>query len=165
MRHTYNSIKTNLIQPIENAGYKVDVFLHTYDLDHIENARSNESYDLNTTEWRLLKPLAAEVTSQDDFLRKYKLEIEGCRRSGRPLDPGWSIAQDPDGQNLTNFFCQLGSISRVARLWQREHTVKRYKAVIYARPDVLYTCPFPVEKIHYIQVPTPCRLRCPAPLQ
>lgn len=51
---------------------QVDIFLHTYDLDRIENARSHEFTDLNTTEWRLLKPLAAEVTSQTEFLRKYK---------------------------------------------------------------------------------------------
>jgi hypothetical protein len=69
----------------------------------------------------------------------------GCRlelgvQERAPCRPAKPTAQDPvDGQNLDKLLPPAASITRVARLWQREHTPKRYKAVIYARPDVLYT--------------------------
>lgn len=83
-------------------------------------------------------------------------ELERCRHSGRPEGhTGWEESSDPEGANWTNMACQLHSQSRVSRLWQAEHAVKNYSSVIYARPDVLYNCYFPVEHLLDIQVHCP----------
>lgn len=58
---------------------QIDIFVHTYDLSVLTSVitAGERGQRLNSSEWRLLKPLAAEITSQEQFLDAY-----GC---GPPL--------------------------------------------------------------------------------
>lgn len=64
LRFTADSIKANVLQPLRDAGYTVETFLHTYDLAHLKNKRSHEDTDLDTSEWKLLQPDHHSITSQ-----------------------------------------------------------------------------------------------------
>jgi hypothetical protein len=64
LQYTVDSIKENVMDKLTAAGYKYDVYLHTYDLNNIENLRSGEANRLNTSEWTLLKPDHYRITSQ-----------------------------------------------------------------------------------------------------
>jgi hypothetical protein len=64
LQYTIDSIRENVMDKLTAAGYDYDVYLHTYDLAGLQNARSGESDRLNTTEWQLLDPDYVEVTNQ-----------------------------------------------------------------------------------------------------
>jgi hypothetical protein len=64
LRYTINSIQQNIFNPLKESGYTYDVYLHTYNLEHLANQRSGEASSLNTTEWMLLRPDFYQVTSQ-----------------------------------------------------------------------------------------------------
>lgn len=96
------------------------------------------------------------VDLQGDVRRACSDEIQICREKGRPLEPnGWQTDKDPDGQNLVNLMCQLNSLNEVSHLWRRHHATRRYAAVIYARPDVLYNCPYDTRLVDNIEVRLP----------
>ena len=62
--YTIDSIRQNIFGPLSEAGYTYDVYLHTYDLQHLANARTGEAAALNTSEWQLLQPDFHKVTRQ-----------------------------------------------------------------------------------------------------
>jgi hypothetical protein len=69
LNHTLPSIRENLIAPIKESGYAVDILLHTYsDVAHLTNPRTGEDSDLNLEEWKLLEPDDAVLSSQEQFL-------------------------------------------------------------------------------------------------
>ena len=67
--YTIDSIRQNIFGPLSEAGYTYDVYLHTYDLQHLANARTGEAAALNTSEWQLLQPDFYKVTRQACTLR------------------------------------------------------------------------------------------------
>ena len=77
---TIDSIRLNLLKPLKDGGYEVDVFLHTYNLQRLDNPWTGEDDDLNTTEWQLLEPFDYLITPQADFLagNRYVLLIFMC---------------------------------------------------------------------------------------
>jgi hypothetical protein len=65
LEYTVDSIKQNVMAPLTAAGIEYDVYLHTYDLQVIDNERSGEqAQHLNTTEWQLLQPDFVTISSQ-----------------------------------------------------------------------------------------------------
>ena len=65
LKYTFASVQQNIFAPLEAAGHTYDVYLHTYDLETLSNARSGEDETaLNTTEWRLLQPDVHAITRQ-----------------------------------------------------------------------------------------------------
>ena len=64
LTYTIDSIHSQIMVPLSAGGYTFDIYLHTYDLRHLDNSRTNESSDLNTTEWHLLRPDFLSITSQ-----------------------------------------------------------------------------------------------------
>lgn len=73
-------------------------------------------------------------------------ELDKCKQAGH----GWE--GDQKFESLSNHLNQLRSLSEVAYLWRGAHAERNYTAVIYARPDVLFNCPFPVEHLLNIKV-------------
>lgn len=64
LKFTIDSIKVNVMDQLTQAGYEYDVYLHTYDLKSLNNIRSGETGDLNTTEWKLLSPDYVQIDDQ-----------------------------------------------------------------------------------------------------
>ena len=75
--------------------------------------------------------------------------IDHCTKS---ISPAWP--KTAGKSTILNHLCQLNSLSTVASLWQKHHVSRQYSAVIYARPDVLYNCPLPVERLSNLQQDT-----------
>lgn len=84
-------------------------------------------------------------------------ELDKCKQAGH----GWE--GDQKFESLSNHLNQLRSLSEVAYLWRGAHAERNYTAVIYARPDVLFNCPFPVE--HLLNIKVTLLQPCPVPLQ
>ena len=62
---------------------QVDVFLHTYRLQHVASTWSGEKgVELNTTEWQLLSPKRTSFTSQQDFLDANECALHDSRLRG-----------------------------------------------------------------------------------
>lgn len=61
-----------MVMIVTAACTQVDVFLHTYNVSSISAARTGEHAVLNTTEWKLLNPVKATITSQDLLQDKHR---------------------------------------------------------------------------------------------
>lgn len=61
--------------------------------------------------------------------------------------------------NVRNMLAQLNSVYEVGKLWEKHHPTRQYTAVLFARPDVRFACPFPTSILDNIQVRTPRHLR------
>jgi hypothetical protein len=74
--------------------------------------------------------------------------LNKCRERGH----GWSNVNQRDFSIASNLLCQLNSISEVNELWKAAHHFTPYHAVIFARPDVVFNCKFPVQFLINLQV-------------
>ena len=76
LNHTIDSIQQNLIGPIVEKGWEVDVFIHTYnDVRHLTNTRTGEDTDLDTEQWHLLDPYDYQLTAQDEYLHSIECAV------------------------------------------------------------------------------------------
>lgn len=65
LKFTIDSIRQNVLAPLDEAAIEYDIYLHSYDLESITNSRSAEiGQSLNTTEWKLLDPDFVSITDQ-----------------------------------------------------------------------------------------------------
>eukprot|EP00892_Ulva_mutabilis_P003127 jgi/Ulvmu1/12815/UM097_0044.1 len=141
LKYTLPSIESNVVGPLQALGLQVDVYLHTY--NDTDDASSRQT---SSEEWRLLKPTAHVITSQELFLNTSQPLRDACWGKGTGWVKAPKVVQQRNTQNL---LCQLNSLQEVGDLWLRHSAVHRLRhhAVIYLRPDVLYTDPLPVEAI------------------
>jgi hypothetical protein len=51
--------------------------------------------------------------------------------------------------SIRNLFCQLNSLQTVTSMWRGSG--RSYEAVVYLRPDMLYNCPLPAERIKRLE--------------
>jgi hypothetical protein len=75
-------------------------------------------------------------------------DIKRCQARGH----GWPYVSQDDFSIAQNLLCQLNSVYEVSLLWQKHHKVTPYHAVMYARPDVVFNCPFPTQFIDRLEV-------------
>jgi hypothetical protein len=88
---------------------------------------------------------------QDDFLKDYELPIKACQTFQLGAHTSASAVDYYEDQfaSVRNLMCQLNSLATVTALWR--DTKREYDAVLYLRPDVLYNCPFPVERLDSLE--------------
>lgn len=67
--------------------------------------------------------------------------------TGWPREP-----REMQASNVRNLLSQLNSIYEVGKLWEAHYAERRYEAIIFARPDVKFTCPFPATLLDRMQV-------------
>lgn len=133
LRHVYFSHATHIIQPLLDAGFAVDKFLHTYNLTSLSNARSEEAdVKLDTSEYVLLEPLkGVTITDQSSVYQYFNVSSLVVKHDGEVHDP-WN-----DGlRSLKNMVFQLHSLEMVTNLWLDSGV--EYDLVVYTRPDVLF---------------------------
>jgi hypothetical protein len=126
LKYTHSSIKNCILKILILNNYYVDIYLHTYDLNIINNKRSGElNVKLNLDEYKLLNPDYVSITSQSDF--DNSININNFLSKGDP----W-----PDNPNvsLLNLLRQLNSLKIVTKM----HEEKDYNCYIYLRPDLKY---------------------------
>ena len=135
LKYTISSIETYIFNVLKEHNIDYDVYLHTYDLTHISNKRSEEkNCPLDTEEWKLLNPTAHKITNQDEFDQQFNWKT--LKKQG----DFWK-----DGFNSTkNAIRQLNSLKEVTSLWlDKPH----YDSYLYLRPDLLYVNPINIDDI------------------
>ena len=126
LKHTYPSIEKNIFKVLKQHNIEYDVFLHTYDLTSISNKRSGEfSCQLDTDEWKMLKPKSHIITNQQTFDNSFDWEM--LYKHGDIWKDGYN--------SVRNAIRQLNSLKQVTSLWLNETPYDYY---IYIRPDLYY---------------------------
>ena len=64
----------------------------------------------------------------------------------------WPLFEKSDFTIVDNLFCQLNSIAEVNELWYEAHQKTPFHAVMFARPDVLFNCPFDASYLDTLHV-------------
>lgn len=126
------SFYENILQPLQEAGYEIDIYLHTYKLYRsYSNSRANETkIFLKNTNYKLLQPRLALVEDQDEVDKQ--LNFTEYRKHGDP----WEKDGGEKWLTLNNHIRALWSLKQVTGLWQRSGI--QYDTVLYLRPDVRF---------------------------
>jgi hypothetical protein len=130
LQYNYESIKVNFFDVLDNHNINYDVYLHTYDLNKIENTITlkNEINDnIDAKEWEILKPISYKIDNQEEFDKTIRIKDYSKKR--KPF-PGKS-------ENIfMNLLRQLNSLKEVSKLWINSGI--KYDAIISLRPDLRY---------------------------
>jgi hypothetical protein len=132
LHYTKQSLHAHVFDILDQHGIAYDIYLHTYNMNSLSNARSREyNVSLNKNEWKLLYPSKHVIDDND--------EIEWTVVN--PLLPQLLDHGDPWKErlpypSLRNLIKQLYSLKRVTELW-RNRTAD-YQIVLYLRPDVWF---------------------------
>lgn len=141
LRVTLPMIQQRILAPLGYLG-RVVVLAHTYDVAVISNPRSNERLAPNDADdINLLGPADVIVDNQTEFLAS--LPERFCQTHG----DAW---HDRFKSHL-NFMCQLHSQKQLSVLVAKHGP---FRAVIYARPDVLFFTALDAQQVLHAQPDT-----------
>lgn len=135
LKFTLKSIHDNIIRILITNGYYINIYLHTYNLNVINNKRSNEkNIKLNVNDYKLLEPDFVNITSQTTFDSTINLNRYLVKGDPWPDNPKVS---------LLNLLRQLNSLNIVTNM----HKHKKYLLYLYLRPDIKYLDKFDINII------------------
>ena len=138
LNYTYDSIKKNLLDILEQNNIEYDIYLHTYNLKVLTNPRSDEYNEkLDTNEFKLLNPKEFIIDNQNEFDKKFDYDI--IKKYG---DTWYD-----DYKSLYNLIRQLNSLKQVTSLIINKCMYDKY---IYIRPDLLVKTELNIKYIKYI---------------
>lgn len=126
LNYTLDSIKNNILLELKNNNIEYDIILHTYNLKYLNLKRSNESYKLDTNEWKLLKPDKFKIDNQDEFDKKYDYNYI------KSFGDAWNT----NYENTINLIRQLNSLKKVWSLCHDKNN--KYDCYLFLRPDIKY---------------------------
>lgn len=131
LKKTYLSIRTNIFQDLVAHDIRYRVYLHTYQLDVLDNYRSGEhNVRLDNDEWKMLQPY------------RYMIEDQNVVDSTLPLDEFCQFPnpwpEDPTKNSMKNLLRQLHSLKMA---WHMMEDDPEYDAYLILRPDLLYIHP------------------------
>ena len=135
LKYTIDSINTNILKKLDEAGIEYDIILHTYDLKHLKLKRSGEDNKLDVTEWKLLKPKYYKIDNQDQFDKSYNYDYI------KSFGDAWNT----NFENTYNLIRQFNSLQQVWKLSEQTNT--KYDCYIFLRPDLKYTKPLDTSQI------------------
>ena len=125
LHFTINSMRTNMISPLQSVGITVDIFVHTFHHRRpISNRRSLErDVKLDNNEWKLLQPVAVDVESVDSVLNDQKSLLSELKRYGDAWHDGF--------RSLERYLLALHSAKHATQLVQMRN--KKYDGAILTR--------------------------------
>lgn len=133
--YTLDSIKKNILSPLEQSNIEYDIILHSYNLKSIKSKRSGENNKLNTQEWNKLNPDYVKIDNQDEFDKSYNYEYI------KSFGDAW----DTNFENTINLIRQLNSLKNV---WKLAETSKStYDSYLFIRPDLKYTTKLDINQV------------------
>ena len=137
LHFTINSMRTNMISPLQSVGITVDIFVHTFHHRRpISNRRSLErDVKLDNNEWKLLQPVAVDVESVDSVLNDQKSLLSELKRYGDAWHDGF--------RSLERYLLALHSAKHATQLVQMRN--KKYDGAILTRGDLLFLDPIDVD--------------------
>ena len=125
LKHTIESIKTNILNELDNNNIEYDIYIHTYNLKNIYSNRNKENTELNINEYKLLNPSHYKIENQDDFDKKYNYEY--LYKYGDTWNNNF--------ESLHNLIRQLNSLQNVFNLTTK---FRKYDYYLMLRPDLKY---------------------------
>ena len=134
-RVTIPSLESNIIDLLRKCG-ELEVYYHLFFQEKIENPRSGESGDLDSSNY--------------DFINPYKgiLEpppkVEGSSLYQILVDKGDDCGDN--GKSMKNLLMQLHSLSTVGK----QALASQPDVMVFARPDLLYHNPINTKIIQYV---------------
>ena len=127
LKYTINSIQNNILKILIKNNYYFDIYLHTYNLDVINNRRSNEiNIKLDNQEYKLLNCDYIKIDNQKNFDKSININQYLIKGDPWPENPKVS---------LLNLIRQLNSLNKVASLIKPNINYLYY---LYLRPDLKY---------------------------
>ena len=128
LNFTINSIQENILKVLIKNNYYFDIYLHTYNLDIINNKRSNEhNIKLVPDEYKLLNSDYIKINNQDEFDKTININSYLIKGDPWPENPKIS---------LMNLLRQLNSLNQVNSLSNSKNI--NYNYYLYLRPDLKY---------------------------
>ena len=136
LHFTINSMRTNMISPLQSVGITVDIFVSFHHRRPISNRRSLErDVKLDNNEWKLLQPVAVDVESVDSVLNDQKSLLSELKRYGDAWHDGF--------RSLERYLLALHSAKHATQLVQMRN--KKYDGAILTRGDLLFLDPIDVD--------------------
>ena len=133
---TLPSILQRLIHPLQ-AVARVSIYIHTYDITNVTNARSGElNASIRPLDVLQLTPSGIEIEDERAVLSA--LPPEFCRKHGDP----WTN----DYRSFDNYMCQLHSLRRITEMMAASRS-RPYDAVVFARLDMYYFTPIDAAQV------------------
>jgi hypothetical protein len=136
-RDVQASIKRQIFDVLKRNGLDYHVYLHTYALSEVTNARNKEHKTrLDANAWKGLAPHFWRVTDQGTF--DSTVRLQDYLRNG----DAWP---ENRGVSLMNHLRALHSQKLVTGLWTKSRHA--YRCVIYLRPDMVYIDPLDMQAV------------------
>jgi hypothetical protein len=140
LKYTLQSIEENIFSALKKNNVIYDIYLHTYTLSSFYvNKRAKEEGELDFNEYTLLSPNFVRIDNQDEV--KKMLKLEEYRTFPDPWQTNYETADNSICASWSKF--QLSSMIR--------ESGKKYKNIIFLRPDVRFISPF---NINYLSLCT-----------
>ena len=141
LKYTIESIKKNILQPLDDGEIEYKIFVHTFSFDSkYNNPRADErNIILDFDEYTLLNPDFIEVEDQDRV--KKEINIRQYRSQPDPWESNYV--------SLDNFVCAMYSKRQLGIMVN--HSNIDFDYVVYLRPDLHYLTPF---DIRYFSITT-----------
>jgi len=134
LKYTIDSIKKNILQPLDDGNIEYQIFIHTFSFkSKYNNPRANEyNMTLNFDEYTLLQPNFIEVDDQDQI--KKDIHIHQYRSLPDPWDSNYVC--------LDNFICAMYSKRQLGIMVNNSNI--KFDYIVYLRPDLHYLTPFDI---------------------
>ena len=132
LKYTKESIKKNMIDILEKNGFKVDIFMHTYQIKGAyRNYRAKEfTNEIDNEEYKLLKVDHLQIDDQDEI--KIKLNLKQYRSHPDPWKSNYN--------SVDNFILAQYSKYQLKQLIHQSGN--NYDYIIFIRPDCMYNQEF-----------------------
>lgn len=134
LKYTIDSIKKNILQPLDDGDIEYKIFVHTFSFkSKYHNPRADEhNLTLDFNEYTLLNPDFIEIEDQDQV--KKEINIRQYRSQPDPWNSKYIC--------LDNFICAMYSKRQLGIMVNDSNIDFDY--VIYLRPDLHYITPFDI---------------------
>jgi len=134
LKYTIDSIKKNILQPLDDGDIEYKIFVHTFSFkSKYHNPRAEEhNLTLDFDEYTLLNPDFIEIEDQDQV--KKEINIRQYRSQPDPWNSKYIC--------LDNFICAMYSKRQLGIMVNDSNIDFDY--VIYLRPDLHYITPFDI---------------------
>jgi hypothetical protein len=145
-KSTYKSLLTKVIEPNELNGYKIDIFIHTWDMLNESNSRCGYTND------DLIKVFDAEKKEEIENLYKPKKNIIESQKSveNRKIKHLLSEKEgEPayvDSGRLYNMYYSMYKSNELREKYEQENNIS-YDFIIQTRPDISFQTDFNVDEI------------------
>jgi hypothetical protein len=145
LQFTIDNIHEQILLPLNSYGHTYDIYIHTYQFRGTYNSTRNNEANVvvNTSNWQLLHPQYIYIEDQDAFDQNINYELYESK--GDPWHNQFG--------SFKNHMRALNSLYHVTKVLEavtssNNPDVKpllEYDAVIFARPDVHFLNPLPVQ--------------------